>query len=366
VRLFGFGNRVVNNYIATPWVYGVKVGDGELEPAEGTVSGLTATVLTDTAAQWSAGQFDGHSLWVLHADGGRKQYPIVSTSANSLTVEPASDMVGDGGQVGDGYKVVSGYMPCIGCLVANNTVWGSTREAFRIGDNVHPVMPHQVVMVNNIAESDAVTGSSLFEQYGTVDGATYTTNLAFATGTMDPWWSETGQPQPAGIVSADPQLSHDGTIHRLQAASTAAVDQGTVDPNVADDIDGDPRDATPDIGADELGGQLVEVVVGHTWRAGGPETILIRAGSGGAAGSGGQGAGGTGGTGASSSGGAAGAGATASGGPAQPTEDSGCGCRLAGRPLRWPWAAAGVLAWLAAAARRRRPRARGRLSAPGR
>jgi len=307
LRAHGRGNRIVNNYIATPHTFGIQLADGLMLPIEGTISALTANTLTDASADWSdVKPEDECGVWVSLAGGERKYYGIDQVDATTLTLEPGDDLVADGAQVGDACKVVCRYTPCSDCLAANNTVWHSSNAAVVTGGDDHGVQPVGAVILNNLTLSEMDDSNDRWGVFVEGPGALgqYTSNLALSTGTLPVWFSGDGAPQPAGILTGDPQLAFDGTIHRLQAASTAAIDQGTAADAIVDDIDGDPRTGSPDIGADELGGALVEIQVGHSWRDGGPETILMRDdGEGGAAG------------------------APAATAPLA-DDDSGCGCRV--------------------------------------
>ena len=147
----------------------------------------------------------------------------------------------------------SGYANVEDIFIADNTIVNPIYRGIHIGWwAACDVKPDNLTFKNNIIISD-VAGSYLVRDDGHTGTFTWTTNLHYATGTANYWLNNGGGDEPGtGITHANPNLTTGYGIQRLQASSTNAIEQGTPDGNVTDDIDGQVRDDTnPDIGCDE-------------------------------------------------------------------------------------------------------------------
>lgn len=147
----------------------------------------------------------------------------------------------------------SSYASVVDILIANNTIvdfsvrgiyigwWGSNT-----GDE-----PENLTFKNNLIDSAA--GTLVYDR-GHTGTFTWTTNLHYNQGSATYWAnSDGGGSEPgSGITHADPDLTQGTYIKRLQAGSANAIESGTTDGSIADDIDSEARDgSTPDIGCDE-------------------------------------------------------------------------------------------------------------------
>ena len=153
-------------------------------------------------------------------------------------------------------------------LIANNTiinpVWRGIHIGFWPGCGVKP---NNLTFKNNIIKSSV---GNLVKDSGHTGTFTWTTNLHYATGSANHWENDGGGNEPgSGITHANPNLQKGQYIYRLQASSTNAINKGVRDINVTTDIEGDLRDASPDIGCDEFSGTtgrpVSESEVGVSW-----------------------------------------------------------------------------------------------------
>ncbi len=103
--------------------------------------------------------------------------------------------------------------------------------------------PRDVVMMNNLIQGNANLLVQVFSQ--PID-MTWMTNLANPIGN-----AQLGvEPVTGEIDLIDPLLIPDGELQRL-AAGSPAIDGGTADPLITEDMDGQLRLSPPDVGADE-------------------------------------------------------------------------------------------------------------------
>ncbi|BCJ38635.1 lyase [Actinocatenispora thailandica] len=104
--------------------------------------------------------------------------------------------------------------------------------------------------VDSVVADNLVVGSTgkLYDEVKQPTGQTYLGNIAYPTGS-----ATVGLELPADQIRvADPKLDRAGEIAHLTADSPA-VDAATGSFRyVTDDVDGQPRDTQPDVGADEL------------------------------------------------------------------------------------------------------------------
>lgn len=137
-------------------------------------------------------------------------------------------------------------------LIANNTIYGTPSKGIYIGWwSIPGTEPANLTFKNNLIESS--TGTLVYDR-GHTGTFIWTNNLHYATGSATYWrYSDGGVVEPGfGITKADPNLQQGLYIQRLQESSTNAINKGTRVINVTTDIDGDLRDTSPDIGADEF------------------------------------------------------------------------------------------------------------------
>ncbi len=155
-------------------------------------------------------------------------------------------------------------------FIANNTIVNPVLRGIHIGWwGAGGTEPKNLTFKNNIITSNAA-GSCLVTDSGHTGTFVWTTNLFYATGTASEWHNDGGGNEPgSGITHANPNLQKGQYIYRLQASSTNAINKGVRDINVTTDIDVDLRDASPDIGCDELSGTIgrpiSESEVGVSW-----------------------------------------------------------------------------------------------------
>jgi len=170
-------------------------------------------------------------------------------------------------------------------LVAYNTVvrtqdFSSTRLAAGIAlgprklNNVgNPLDYRDANPADNLFTNNIITSAEGILVSDTAsDNTTYTSNYLYATGTAT--YGVTG----GGLVQTDPGLVDDGTVFRLTSSSAgrgaATVTGAGID---STDIEGQVRDGSPDVGADEYATSLVSrsplrpADVGPAW-IGGPTT----------------------------------------------------------------------------------------------
>ncbi|GAA4209239.1 polysaccharide lyase 6 family protein [Actinocatenispora rupis] len=128
-------------------------------------------------------------------------------------------------------------------VVTHNTFVGNV-------SNVETGANYTYPPVDSVVADNVVVGSTgaLYREAKAPTGQTYQGNIAWPTGD-----ATVGLDLPADQIRVvDPKLAADGEIAHLTAGSPA-IDAATGSfPYVTDDVDGQPRDARPDAGADEL------------------------------------------------------------------------------------------------------------------
>ena len=153
-------------------------------------------------------------------------------------------------------------------LIANNTIVNTPVRGIYIGWwPGGDVKPNNLTFKNNIIQSSVGT---LVRDDGHTGTFVWKNNLHYATGGASYWVKDSGVKEPgAGIIKADPNLQQGRYIKRLQAYSNYAINKGIRDMNLTTDIEGDLRDASPDIGCDEfsatIGRPISESEVGVSW-----------------------------------------------------------------------------------------------------
>jgi poly(beta-D-mannuronate) lyase len=175
------------------------------------------------------------------------------------------------------------YGPVTNCVVAHNTIINCGRVGLYLNQpNTHPAARWTAPLVNN-----EVIGNLIVSDCGTLvqdDGSLTTTwrgNIAWPTG------EATAGLEREGITAADPGLVLTDGIWRLPAENSPAIEPPS--PNYRDvnipipwletDMDGQPRDRYPDVGADEVSdapvtrGPLSPADVGPVWMAGDPANV---------------------------------------------------------------------------------------------
>ena len=133
------------------------------------------------------------------------------------------------------------YFQVKDAVVAFNT-FVNTNETFVIGagkSSEQSLPPKNLTIANNLVET---TQGPIVEYEDTP------VNIAYAANIMH--GSALGITQPDGISTADPQLTQSGSLWR-PSPSSPALNAATAFPFANADMDGQTRDATPDIGADE-------------------------------------------------------------------------------------------------------------------
>jgi hypothetical protein len=149
----------------------------------------------------------------------------------------------------------SGHVRAKNIEILNNTIVNSTTNSNSILVGkwwpTELYKPENVTLKNNIIVQSL---GALVKHYGCTGTFIWENNLHWNAGSANYWvYGESGTAEPAsGITHATPNLIQGTNIQRLQPSSTSAIEQGTPDGSVTDDIDGHTRDATnPDIGCDE-------------------------------------------------------------------------------------------------------------------
>lgn len=128
--------------------------------------------------------------------------------------------------------------------------------------------PNGINIKNNLI--DQSVGTIIKYESGT--NITWTTNLLYNNGTAT-YFSGIADPGAPGVTKAVTNLVQGTYIKRLSASSTNAIELGTVDALISDDIDAGTRDvSTPDIGCDEYGADgglfpIFDNYVGNDWAA---------------------------------------------------------------------------------------------------
>lgn len=263
---------------------------------------------------------------IVGAGAGNVQYQDYGLNLLRNTECTVGRNVVDGGEIG---------LSCSGrCRATNNVVRADLIGIFysRSGADA---FDEQVIVHNTV-----LGGSSYGIRFvGSTSGSALTNNLVVSTGTAIDYPAGLTTPQlrvegnltPASVSAAGFVDAAGGDFHLL--ATSPAVDEGFASASYTPiDLDGQPRDSTPDVGADEL------VAAGTDAGSGGSD-----------AGSGGDGGGGS------------DAGEGVDGGTGGDDEPSGCECRTGGRgEAGLHLDLAGMIAVVLVVLRQRRTRAAGR------
>lgn len=129
----------------------------------------------------------------------------------------------------------------VNAKITHNTIVNSSGPAIQLGAGGNVLPPRDSVIANNL-----LAGSGTLFSEDTSNPAinlTYSQNLV---------WSQ--NPNKAGFLAANPQLTTVDGLQKLSATSPAiGVANSSYSFNLADDMDGQARDALRDIGADEFG-----------------------------------------------------------------------------------------------------------------
>lgn len=136
------------------------------------------------------------------------------------------------------------HYPADSVLVANNTIRNHKNVHLLIGRNGSSwsEKPNAVTIKNNLVTNNV--GTAIQNEAST--NAIWIQNMVYPTGT--------GIAGNVGnVLITDPQLSLSGEIYKLQSGSTA-IDNAAIEELVTNDIDGQPRGTSLDIGADEYSG----------------------------------------------------------------------------------------------------------------
>jgi uncharacterized repeat protein (TIGR01451 family) len=168
------------------------------------------------------------------------------TLTNNVIADNQAEYSGSGVEIGS----MSG-VPSRGLLLHNTIARNQNQEGIRVAGGGSVVTAANTILVAH------VTGINVsFESTATLT-ATLWGNGAWANGAD---WGDVGDIFTGTInIWGDPSfLNPDGGDYHI-AVSSDAIDAG-VDAGVGNDMDGEARDALPDIGADELGGRGLQVV----------------------------------------------------------------------------------------------------------
>ena len=126
-------------------------------------------------------------------------------------------------------------------IIAFNT-FVNVEETFVIGAGMsseQSLAPDSITIAGNLVW----TGEGpIVENEDTPTRITYLANIFYG--------ADTGIPQIAGVTVTDPEFERDASLWRPSATSPVR-NAGTALDFVSEDMDGQPRDTTPDIGADE-------------------------------------------------------------------------------------------------------------------
>jgi hypothetical protein len=145
----------------------------------------------------------------------------------------------DGGDV-DTSGALSSHWRVYRAIVVNNT-FVDNAATIEIAANYN-LPPVDSVIANNILVG---TRGRLLNEVKPPQGMTYAGNLAWPTGAATVGVSR-------GVTVLDPRLTIQGEVHHLGAGSPAINASTGSYPFVTDDLDGQPRAGTSDVGADEL------------------------------------------------------------------------------------------------------------------
>ncbi len=168
------------------------------------------------------------------------------------------------------------YFSADRAIIAFNTFYDNTGPAIEIaagfGERDRTVLPTGIVVANNLIDAGTQTSGTFVIGENAVD-QTWAGNIIFGR--------EMGGSVTTGFTVADPQLSFDGVSGIVRPAATSPVIDASSDvfDAVDIDIDGQDRDASPDVGADEvtdgpvvMAGPLTAMNTGPSYL--GPERIL--------------------------------------------------------------------------------------------
>ncbi|MCZ2263619.1 polysaccharide lyase 6 family protein [Isoptericola sp. QY 916] len=147
----------------------------------------------------------------------------------------------DGGDV-DGSGSTSAHWRVHRATVVHNTFVDNTSN-IEVGANY--VLPP----VDSLVADNLVVGSAgpLFQELKQPSGVTYSGNVAWPTGAATLGIDAA----PREVRVADPLLVRSGGLWRLRPGPAMNTAVGTY-PFLVDDVDGQPRDVRPDVGADEV------------------------------------------------------------------------------------------------------------------
>jgi poly(beta-D-mannuronate) lyase len=153
--------------------------------------------------------------------------------------------IGNGGaEVADGAPLVSHDRPDR-VLIAFNTMVNNTRNYLQT-PRTNGIGATYITFVNNIIQG----GGPAAEISGPYSNPVWNGNIIFNT--------QQGDMPAETFKTADPKLVKDGAgVFRLSKKSPA-VKKGSLNPSVTVDMDGQARDTSPDIGADEISSEPVK------------------------------------------------------------------------------------------------------------
>ncbi|MDA7640940.1 hypothetical protein N8787_04805, partial [Opitutaceae bacterium] len=168
------------------------------------------------------------------------------------------------------------YFSADRAVIAFNTFYNNTGPAIEIaagfGERDRTVLPTGIVIANNVLDAGTQTGGTFVIGENAAD-QTWAGNIIFSR--------EMGGSVTTGFTVADPMLSLDAVAGIVRPAANSPVIGASSDvfDEVDIDIDGQDRDASPDVGADEssespivMAGPLTTVDTGPSYL--GPERIL--------------------------------------------------------------------------------------------
>lgn len=171
---------------------------------------------------------------------------------------------------------LNGYVAADNTVVAFNTFYnnrtGAIDVATQLGSGDRTVVPSGVVVANNIMDAGSFTTGDFVTGTGIAD-QTWAGNMAFGR--------TFGGGLTEGFTIADPLLEIESVSGIARPSATSPVIDGSSDvfDDVDIDIDGQDRDTSPDVGADEvadspivLSGPLTAMDTGPDYL--GPERIL--------------------------------------------------------------------------------------------
>ncbi|MFH8607221.1 polysaccharide lyase 6 family protein [Streptomyces sp. NPDC018029] len=160
---------------------------------------------------------------------------VAGLSGRALVIGSGSTRDHHSGETADERR---GNDACDRAVIVHNTLYGNAET---LSGEDRPYEPQKVVVADNLLVGDS--GDLVAMERTT--GFTWRSNLLWGA-------AANGNIPSGGFTRADPKLRRgpDG-VFRLSAGSPAIGRATLGSPAVTDDIDGDPRGATRDIGADE-------------------------------------------------------------------------------------------------------------------